>query len=181
MRILNFPLVFALLSFIALWFSVRVGVFLHKKRNMQSCEQEYFGIIVAATLTLLGLILGFSFSMTITRYDLRQSYEEAEANAMSTEYVRAGLLSADDAAKVRALLRSYLEQRILFYRTRNSHKLQQINATTSQLQADLWSEVRTATVEQPTALMALVVSGMNDVINSQGRTVSRVRRGFWRS
>ena len=40
----------------------------------------------AATLTLLGLIIGFSFSMAIGRYDLRRTYEEAEANAIGTEY-----------------------------------------------------------------------------------------------
>ena len=55
-------------------------------------------MVETATLTLLGLIIGFSFSMAITRYDLRKNYEEAEANAIGTEYVRAGLLPAADAA-----------------------------------------------------------------------------------
>ena len=35
-----------------------------------------------ATLTLLGLLIGFSFLMAISRYDLRKNYEEAEANAI---------------------------------------------------------------------------------------------------
>ena len=48
--------------------------------------------VQAAALTLLGLIIGFSFSMATGRYDLRKSYEEAEANAIGTEYVRADLL-----------------------------------------------------------------------------------------
>ena len=54
--------------------------------------------VLAATLTLLGLIIGFSFSMAISRYDQRKNYEEAEANAIGTEYVRADLLPAADAA-----------------------------------------------------------------------------------
>ena len=62
---------------------------------------------MTATLTLLGLIIGFSFSMAISRYDQRKVYEEAEANAIGTEYVRADLLPAGDAARVRALLRDY--------------------------------------------------------------------------
>jgi hypothetical protein len=33
----------------------------------------------AATLTLLGLIAGFTFSMAICRYDPRKAYEETEA------------------------------------------------------------------------------------------------------
>jgi hypothetical protein len=40
--------------------------------------------------------------MAVSRYDLRESYEEAEANAIHTEYVRADLLPAADALKVRA-------------------------------------------------------------------------------
>ena len=55
----------------------------------------------AATLTMLCLIIGFTFSMAIS-HDLRKNYEEAEANAIGTEYVRAGLLPVADAARVRA-------------------------------------------------------------------------------
>ena len=81
--------------------------------------REDFGVVQAATLTLLGLIIGFSFSMATTRYDLRKTYEEAEANAIGTEYVRAGLVPGANGAKVRALLKKYLDLRILFYRARD--------------------------------------------------------------
>ena len=74
---------------------------------------------MAATLTLLGLIIGFSFSMAISRYDQRKNYEEAEANAIGTEYVRADLLPAADAERMHGLLRNYLDQRVLFYQTRD--------------------------------------------------------------
>ena len=59
-----------------------------------------FGIIEAATLTLLSLLIGFSFSMAVDRYNLRKNYEEAEANAIGTEYLRIGLLPAAEVAKV---------------------------------------------------------------------------------
>ena len=78
-------------------------------------EREDFGIVLSAALTLLTLILAFSFSMAITRYDQRKNYEEAEANAIGTEYVRADLLPPAEAVKVRELLRKYLDQRVLFY------------------------------------------------------------------
>src|SRR5262245_10726477 len=70
-------------------------------------DQEGFSTVRNATLTLLGLIIGFSFSMAVTRYDQRKNYEEAEANAIGTEYVRADLLPAEDAGKVRKLLIRY--------------------------------------------------------------------------
>ena len=52
--------------------------------------------------------------MALNRYDQRKNYEEEEANAIGTVYARAGLLPATDAAKVRALLLAYLDQRIAF-------------------------------------------------------------------
>src|ERR1039458_3681752 len=109
------PLVFAL-SFIAMWLSARVGWWFHRRWGALDDEtHQDFGFILAATLTLLGLIIGFSFSMATSRYDQRKNYEEAEANAIGTEYVRADLLPAADAARVRELLRKYLNERVLFY------------------------------------------------------------------
>jgi len=52
--------------------------------------------------------------MATARYDQRKNYEEQEANAIGTEYVRADLLSPIEAAKVRSLLGSYLDQHVLF-------------------------------------------------------------------
>jgi len=132
-------------------------------------ERDEFGIVVGATLTLLGLLIGFSFSMAISRYDQRKNYEEAEANAIGTEYVRADLLPAGDAARVRELLKKYVDQRVLFYTTLSPQSLVKINSDTAELQNELWAAVRGAAA-QPTPVVALAVSGMNDVLNSQGYT-----------
>jgi hypothetical protein len=168
---LNHPLILFASSVLGLWFSAWVGFsFLRRMRSLEEGLMEDFGVILAATLTLLGLIIGFSFSMAIGRYDQRKNYEEAEANAIGTEYVRADLLPAADAARVRALLKDYLDQRILFYTARDSRHLLRIDATTAQLQTDLWVAVQRPTAVQPTPVVALAVSGMNDVLNSQGYT-----------
>jgi hypothetical protein len=165
------PLLLFAISLFALWFSARIGVSVCKKRGPLAQDvREDFGLILAATLTLLGLIIGFSFSMAVSRYDQRKNYEEDEANAIGTEYVRADLLPASEAARVRALLRSYLDQRLLFYRTRDQHKLRQIDADTARLQNELWGTVQAPAAAKPTPVIALTVSGMNDVLNSQGYT-----------
>jgi hypothetical protein len=169
-NLLNYPLLVFVLSFFALWLSAVIGAYLFKRRKLEKDAREDLGVILAATLTLLGLIIGFSFSMATNRYDMRKNYEAEEANAIGTEYVRADLLPADDAAKVRALLVKYLDQRVLFYTTRDKQQLAQINADTARLQAELWSAVKTPAAAQPTPVVALAVSGMNDVLNSQGYT-----------
>jgi hypothetical protein len=169
--VMNNPLLVFVLCVVVLWISAHTGAyFRRRRRDVEEAEHEDLGVILAAMLTLLGLIIGFSFSMAVTRYDQRKNYEEEEANAIGTEYLRAGLLPAGDAAKVRQLLKIYLDRRILFYTARDAHQLQQINASTAQLQTDLWSAVQAPAAAQPTPVIALTVSGMNDVLNSQGYT-----------
>jgi len=164
------PLLVFAVSILLLWLAARVGSFVAERRGLAEEEREDFGLIVAAVLTLLGLLIGFSFSMATSRYDQRKSYEEAEANAIGTELVRADLLPAADAAKVRALLIDYLDQRVLFYTTRDRQQLRQIDARSAQLQSGLWSAVLAPAAAQPNAVVALAVSGMNDVLNAQGYT-----------
>jgi len=183
-NIKDYPLLLFVLSFFVLWLSVRIGVFFRRRQpKLEEDTSGDFGVIIGATLTLLALIIGFSFSMAVSRYDQRKNYEEEEANAIGTEYVRADLLPAADAEKVRALLKSYLDQRILFYETRNAQQIRQINARTAKLQAELWSAILPSVAAQPTPPIALVVSGMNDVLNSQGYTQAawwnRIPRAAW--
>ena len=169
-HVLHFPALWFLLSLFILWLAAQIGASLRRRWPLKDDEREDFVVVQAATLTLLGLIIGFSFSMAISRYDLRKNYEEAEANAIGTEYVRVGLMPASHVATIRTQLRKYLALRILFYRMRNHRELRQINSDTAHLQTEMWSAVEASAIAQPTPLIALVVSGMNDVLNSQGYT-----------
>ena len=167
----DYPLLVFVFSFFVLSLSALIGAsFLRRRRKLEEDVRENFGVILAATLTLLGLIIGFSFSMAVSRYDQRKNYEAAEANAIGAEFVRAGLLPASDAADIRALLRNYLDQRVLFYMARDNQQILQIKAGTAQLQTELWSAVQAQAAAQPTPTAALTVSGMNDVLNSQAYT-----------
>jgi hypothetical protein len=171
MNIMNFPLVLFVCSLIVLWVATRFGALLRKRgKVLQEDDLQDLNFVTGAVLTLLGLLIGFSFSMAISRYDQRKNYEEEEANAIGTEYVRTDFLPGEDAAAVRGLLRKYLDQRVLFYQTRNPRRLDEINAETARLQNEMWSKVRAAAAAQPNPVMAVVVSGMNDVLNTQGYT-----------
>ncbi len=178
------PLLVSSISFLVLWLAAWVGwSVLRKRRVMDEAAREDYGLIVSSTLTLLALLIGFSFSMAVTRYDLRKNYEEAEANAIGTEFVRAGLLAPAEAKTVRSLLSDYLDQRIAFYTSRDAQQLRQINSRTAQLQNDLWFAVQAPATAQPTPVLALAVSGMNDVLNSQGYTQAawwnRIPQAAW--
>jgi hypothetical protein len=171
MDLMNFPVLFGVCSAVALWLSARAGSKMHKRSGpIPEGLREDLGLVVGAIMTLLGLLIGFSFSMAISRYDQRKNFEEEEANAIGTEYVRADLLPAANAAMVRQLLLKYLDQRILWHSTRFHSRLPAIDAETTRLQNEMWSEVKTAAAAQRDPISAVVVTGMNDVLNRQGYT-----------
>jgi hypothetical protein len=175
-EILHHPWAVFVATFFALWLSAQLGRYCRRRqRGLDEALREDLGVIQAATLTLLGLLIGFTFSMATSRYDLRKNYEEAEANAIGTEYVRADLLPAAEANQLRPLLRTYLDERVAFYLAEDDSKLQKIKARTARLQTELWSAVLPSATAHPTPVSALVVSGMNDVLNSQGYT----QAAFW--
>jgi len=72
---------------------------------------------------------------------------------------------------VRELLKMYLDEGVLFSTTRDWARLAKINSDTAKLQNELWAAVRpAATVRTTSIVVSLVISGMNDVLNSQGYT-----------
>jgi hypothetical protein len=183
MLLLDHPLVLFAFSVLALWLSVAIGGFFGQKRPPKDDEKEDVGFVISASLTLLALIIGFSFSMAVSRYDLRKSYEEEEANAIGTEYARTNLLPGADAVKVRELLTQYLDQRLLFYTTRNPRELEQIGNATTKLQNEMWSIAVDVAQARSTPPVTLAVSGMNEVLNTQGYTQAawwnRIPVGAW--
>jgi hypothetical protein len=169
MLLLNRPLVLFVATFLSLWFAAWVGKLIRSRGHAlpEGLRSDY-STVVGATLTLLGLLIGFTFSMATTRYDLRKSLEEEEANAIGTEYARLDLLPGGAPAGLQNLLRQYIDLRIRFYESRYGSNLQEINVATEKMQNQLWAVVSTAAKVQPSPLSALASSGMNDVLNAQG-------------
>jgi hypothetical protein len=177
------PLLVLVATFFLLWITARLSASYLRRRRLEDDVHEDFDFILSSTLTLLGLIIGFNLLVGVNRYDQRKNLEAEEANAIGTEYLRADLLPAADAAKVRGLLVRYAEKRIAFYTTRDEAAVKQVNADTAKLQAELWSAVLPQATAQPTPVTALVVSGMNDVLNTQAYTQAawwnRIPLGAW--
>jgi hypothetical protein len=171
MILLDHPLVLFVTTLALLLIATRLGTYVRERTpEPQGPDEGDFALILGATLTMLGLIIGFTFSMAVSRYDQRKNYEEQEANAIGTECVRLDLLPAADRANARTLLLDYLNQRVIYYTTRDPDRLHQIRVTTSELESKLWSAVSAPEIVQPSPLSALVLSGMNDVLNSEGYT-----------
>ena len=129
------------------------------------------------------------FSMAAARYDQRRNLEAQEANVIGTEYQRAGLLlRAGRCARSRALLKLWLDQRILFFNTeRDEIGAAPINRQTDRLEGELWESVQTP-CHRPARMKAVTVhsvaAGMNsEVLDPRGYTQAaiwnRIPTGAW--
>ena len=185
---LDYPVLLFPLPLMTFWLAASLGAWFHQKtlkvkQEVKQDSHDDFVFVLGGTLTLLGMIIGFTFSMAVTRYDTRKTLEEAEANAIGTEYLRADLLPDELGARTRDLLRQYLDLRIALYQEADEDVVKDINQRTAKLQGELWASVLPATTRQPTPIVALAVAGMNDVINSQGYTQAawwnRIPVGAW--
>jgi hypothetical protein len=173
---LDRPSLTFLFTLAVLFLSIRIGLWLRGSASQLDEKRNHdLGVIVAATLTLLGLVIGFSFSMAMTRYDLRKNLEEEETNAIGTEYLRVDVLPGDAPVRLKELLRKYLDERVAFYETRDADRQVKVRHDTAEVEEALWSALRPAVNAQPTPLSALALSGMNDVLNAQGYVVAAGR------
>src|SRR3981081_3181691 len=73
-------------------FGFRLGVRLHERKD--EARKGQIGGIQGAVLGMLGLLLGFTFSMAVSRYEARRELVVQEANAIGTTYLRAAFLPA---------------------------------------------------------------------------------------
>lgn len=163
----DLPLIAGFVSAAVLCLAVQFGALCASKlRQLQEDERHDLSIVVNASVTSLALIIGFSFSMAVSRYDLRKGCEKEEASAISTEYIRADLLPAADAQKVRELLTEYTNQRLQYYTTRDQPSRASLNRETEELAAQMWSIILPLVQANPNPAMVFVLSGMNDVVNS---------------
>jgi hypothetical protein len=164
-----FPFIIFAVTLAGSWIAAEIGIYVHKRNAiLGESVREDLGRVLTATLTLLGLMVGFSFSMAVSEYEQRINAEAAEANAIGTEYLRAGLLPEEVGGRTRKLLMEYLDQRVWFYTKGTEPPPAQISDPSTRLQSDLWSCVESVAAIAPTPVVALAVAGLNDVFDSQG-------------
>ena len=121
----------------------------------------------AAILGLLGLLMGFSLSMAIDRWNTRRNVIVEESNAIGTLYLRAGLLEEPLPGQLRESLRAYNDARIALGGSRSRpDKLRAARQESEALHAVIWSVVKSA--NQPTtanATLASLINSANEVID----------------
>lgn len=130
--------------------------------------------IQGAMLGLLALLLGFTFSMAMSRFELRKQQVLEESNAIGTTYLRAQLMPEPPRKEVSNLLRQYVDVRLQFYQAgMDVQKLRGAKEQTERLQLQLWSWASAWADKDPRAVTAgLFLQSLNETIDlhSKGLT-----------
>jgi hypothetical protein len=124
-------------------------------------------VVEGSLLGVLGLLLGFTMSMALSRFEVRKQLILDEANAIGTSYLRTQLLPAVDGAEMRGFLRDYLDVRL---RYGDAYKdLSQLNAArrqAQQLQEKFWAIAIRCAQNNPSPLREVqLVQSLNQVID----------------
>jgi FtsH-binding integral membrane protein len=124
------------------------------------------GAAEAAVVTLLGLLLGFTFSGAGARFDVRRNLVVQETNAIGTAWLRIDLLPEARQQQVKELFRKYVDARIETYRAVPDMKA--VAAATAQaksLQQQIWSTSVAGAVEtRNTPAFTLLLPALNSMI-----------------
>jgi hypothetical protein len=95
----------------------------------------------AAVFALLGLLIAFTFSGALSRFDVRRNQAVDEANAMGTAYLRIDLLPVSTQPPLREAFRKYVDARIETYRALPDLKAAHLELVRSQdLQREIWAQ-----------------------------------------
>lgn len=167
-----------------LWLAVEAGAWLARRTGpRRKFERGYLGQVTGASITILALIIGFSFSAALERYNQRKNFEQDEASAISSEYSLAAFLPQADAAQVRALLSEYIQLRIAFFEEDDRTERAAIRAQRLKVEGGLWPILERNAVTSPTPIMREVIAGLNAVTSrssySQAAALDRIPDGTW--
>jgi hypothetical protein len=132
------------------------------------------GTLLGASLALLGLLLGFTFSMAVSRFDARKQLVIDESNAIGTAYLRSAMLPEPWRGKSAELLRRYVDIRVGSYEEgAEPERLREATRRGEQVQQQLWSLAVGAAEKDPHSLpVGLYVQSLNDLIDLDAKRLN---------
>ncbi|HSG64569.1 MAG TPA: hypothetical protein VLD39_06195 [Gammaproteobacteria bacterium] len=127
--------------------------------------------IQGSLLGVLALLLGFTFSLALQRYDARSQAVVSEANAIGTAILRSELLPPSVRAETRELLGRYLDSRVDagVISLDLADDRRSAMAASNQLLSSIWQLAARAAAEDPNPVSTgLYIQSLNELIDSFG-------------
>lgn len=164
MPILVTGLIFFAILLLALEFGYQFGKW-KRKKNVVSSEREYRDLVLTAMYALLGLMLAFTYTFTLSRADLRKHALIDEANAIGTASIRAEMLGEPAKTEIRIGLLEYARTRVITPDVAgNDEKLKNVIDQSKQAQAKIWQNIQQMLNKgKPGPVEVSVVYAINDV------------------
>lgn len=143
----------------------RVGYWRSKVRH--DTGVQHVDTVQNAMLGLLALLLGFTFAMSVSRYDVRKELVLEEVNAIGTTSLRFDFLDEPARQTADDLLLRYVRARLDFFDAGlDPDQLRHAESDASRLQASLWALATDALRATPDSeALALLVESLNDVFD----------------
>lgn len=155
---------------IAIEVGYRIGLKIENRAN-ESAKAHVTGI-QASLLGVLALLLGFTFSISLQRFDNRSVAVVDEANTIGTTALRAQLLPASVRDEVQKLLNDYIEVRIQTGAITTVHQEERdvLLQKSQQLHDALWRlAVRATDDDARPVTTGLFIQALNEMIDSYAR------------
>ncbi len=147
------------------------GIEFGRRFRLRSREEKFssgLGVIDGAVFGLMALLLSFSFSGAVSRFDARRELIVQETNAIGTAWLRVDLLPEAAQPQIRDDFRSYLDARLAFYKNLGADRAKAADelALSEKLQNHIWKEsVAAAKQTSSPAVLTLVVGSLNEMID----------------
>ncbi len=170
----------ALLLVVCIGGSVGLGMALGRRYRVRGRgDQESVGVVQAAMLGLVGLLLAFGLSMAVGRFEERRVIVVQEANDIGTTYLRAQLLSEPTRTESMVLLHEYAGGALALARsTPGTNAFNEQSAELQQLQRALWAMADDAVRSNPQGTAPrLYVDALNSMIDVHTDRVASLYNG----
>jgi hypothetical protein len=131
----------------------------------------------SAMLGLLALIIGFSFSMALSRFEARRDAVVNEANAIGTAALQARLLPDPHRTETLKLLREYIQIRLDVVQSGQSlAELKTAVDRSDGVQESLWLQAK-ALAAKDTGMVptGLFIQALNEMIDDQAKRLAALR------
>ena len=130
-------------------------------------------------LGMLALMLGFTFSISLDRFNSRSEALVHEANTIGTAWLRSSLLPEQPRVEARRAFAAYADTRAatvtLTWERREERRT--LNAEAQRLQARLWDQAAEAARSAPSpATTGLYVQSLNEMIDAHASLMAQVDR-----
>lgn len=164
----------AALLFVSMAIAIELGyrVGLARKATANDAARAHVNAIQASIMGILALLLGFTFSLSLQRFDSRSEAVVDEANAIGTTWLRAQLLPSELRDEAGALLAHYVDLRVAENSIALSSRSERaaLLAQAGEAQNALWAQARRAVAIDPgPATSGLYIQSLNETIDSFGR------------